>query len=98
MATKDWQADPSATLTRRLGISPKEPGSGRNGDAASTTTKVGCPDIWELSNGDIAVIGRDLTDVYRSQLPPDVSVGDDERLVILPGPMLTAAKTDIPDA
>ncbi|EWC62442.1 SC5B8.23c, unknown, len: 78 aa [Actinokineospora spheciospongiae] len=85
-------------MSRRLGISPREPGSGGDDDAASTTTKKTCPDIWELSNGDIAVIGRDLTDVYRPQLPDDMSVGDGERLVVIPGPMLRAAKKDIPDA
>jgi hypothetical protein len=57
-----------------------------------------CPDIWELDNGDIAVIGRDLTHMYAGRLPGDVRVGLDERLVIIPGDMLRAAKVDIPDA
>ncbi|WP_455574235.1 hypothetical protein [Actinokineospora sp. 24-640] len=95
---ENWQPDPSATLARRLGISPKQPGSWRSGDSASATSKNGCPDIWELSNGDVAVIGRDLTELYRAQLPEDVTVGDDERLVVLPGAMLVAAKIDIPNA
>jgi hypothetical protein len=56
-----------------------------------------CPDIWQLENGDIAVIGRDLTDNYRSRLPPEVSVGTDEKLVIIPRAMMIAAKKDIPD-
>ncbi|MGH3832612.1 MAG: hypothetical protein ACRDRS_19590 [Pseudonocardiaceae bacterium] len=52
----------------------------------------------ELSNGDVAVIGRDLTDVYVGRLPNGVSVAEDERLVILPGVILSAAKRDFPDA
>jgi hypothetical protein len=98
MSDDVWQPDPTATLTRRLGISPKEPGSGGNGGSASTTAKKGCPDIWQLSNGDVAVIGRDLTDAYLSRLPDDVNIDEDERLVVLPGEMVIAAKADIPDA
>lgn len=80
-----WEADPSALFLRRLGPF----GSGR---------RPSCPDIWELDNGDIAVIGRDLTESYISRLPDDVSVADDERLVIIPRARLTSAKADIPDA
>nr|WP_223187601.1 hypothetical protein [Streptomyces sp. CBMA29] len=57
-----------------------------------------CPDIWLLDNGDIAVIGRDLTADYASRLPEGVMVGSGERLVVIPGNMLSAAKADIPDA
>ncbi|WP_078610960.1 MULTISPECIES: hypothetical protein [Streptomyces] len=42
--------------------------------------------------------GRDLTAVYASRLPTGVSIGPDERLVVIPGNMLSAAKVDIPDA
>ncbi|MFI7251310.1 hypothetical protein [Micromonospora chalcea] len=55
MATR-WDADPTAAFARRLGRSAAE-----LGESGGTTT---CPDIWELSNGDVAVIGRDLTDAY----------------------------------
>ncbi|MER5458422.1 MULTISPECIES: hypothetical protein [unclassified Micromonospora] len=85
-----WNADPTATFTRRLGRS-----AGELGESGGTTT---CPDIWELSNGDVAVIGRDLTDAYASRLPDGVSVGSDERLVVIPRSMILAAKPDIPDA
>jgi hypothetical protein len=57
-----------------------------------------CPDIWQLSNGDIAVIGRDLTASYGLRLPDGVRLSADERLVVIPGNMLSAAKADIPDA
>ncbi|MFI9593705.1 hypothetical protein [Nonomuraea sp. NPDC052265] len=87
---RPWEADVSAELRRRLGRSALELGD--------TTASPSCPDIWELSNGDIAVIGRDLTESYRSRLPAGVSIARDERLVVIPRKMLVAAKPDIPDA
>jgi hypothetical protein len=87
---RPWEADPSADLERRLGKSPL--------DLGNTTGSPSCPDMWELSNGDVAVIGRDLTEAYAARLPEGVSVGCDERLVIIPRNMLIAAKGDIPDA
>jgi hypothetical protein len=66
-------------------------------ELGSTSDDPTCPDIWELDNGDIAVIGRDLTGNYTHRLPNGVSVGHDERLVIIPGIMLRVAKADIPD-
>lgn len=85
-----WEADPAASLARRLGKSAKELGQ--------TGGRESCPDIWELDNGDIAVIGRDLTDLYASRLPDDVTIYHDERLVIIPRATIIAAKADIPDA
>ena len=85
-----WEADPAAQFTRRLGKSPHELGN--------TNEDITCPDLWELSNGDVAAIGRDLTEVYRDQLPPGVNVGSDERIIILPRNMVIATKPDIPDA
>ncbi len=87
-----WEADPQATFTRRLGRHPAQL------DTPATNGKSGCPDIWELSNGDVAVIGRDLTDHYADRLPDDVTVVDDERLVVIPRATILAAKKDIPDA
>ncbi|MFD2422140.1 hypothetical protein [Amycolatopsis pigmentata] len=88
--TRPWEADPSAVMARRLGKSPVELG---NTDKVS-----GCPDVWELDNGDIAVIGRDLTSSYEPRLPDGVKIAGDERLVVLPRNVLVAAKPDIPDA
>ena len=87
---RPWEADPHASFKRRIGKSALELGS--------TSDNPTCPDIWELDNGDVAVIGRDLTSAYSGRMPRDVSVGHDERLVVIPGVMLRAAKTDIPDA
>jgi hypothetical protein len=87
---RPWEADPSALFARRLGKSAEELGDSKGKDD--------CPDIWELDNGDIAVIGRDLTAAYTSRLPSGVSLSPDERLVVIPGNMLSAAKPDIADA
>jgi hypothetical protein len=87
---RPWEADINARFVRRLGKSALELGN--------TSASPSCPDIWELDNGDIAVIGRDLTAVYGGRLPTDVSIGADERLVVIPRNMLVAAKSDIPDA
>lgn len=86
---RPWEADATAELRRRLGKSALELGD--------TTGSPSCPDIWELSNGDIAVIGRDLTSAYRDRLPPGVSLDEDESLVVIPRNMIIAAKPDIPD-
>lgn len=88
--SRSWEADPSALFERRLGKSAKELDDSREVDD--------CPDIWQLDNGDIAIIGRDLTADYSSRLPAGVSLRADERLVVIPGNMLSAAKPDIADA
>jgi hypothetical protein len=86
--SRPWEADTTATFRRRLGKSASELGV--------TDNTPNCPDIWELDNGDVAVIGRDLTPEYAQRLPEGVHIGADERLVVLPGTMLRAAKVDIP--
>lgn len=87
---RPWEADPSALFERRLGRTAQELGNSDDDDD--------CPDIWQLENGDVAVIGRDLTAAYSAHLPAGVSLAADERLVVIPGNMLSAAKVDIPDA
>ncbi|MGW8526161.1 hypothetical protein [Nocardiopsis sp. NPDC055824] len=87
---RPWEADPGADMVRRLGRSPEE---------LDTTNHVkGCPDIWELDNGDIAVIGRDLTPLYAHRLPEGALISSGERLVVIPRATLISAKADIPDA
>jgi len=56
-----------------------------------------CPDIWELDNGDFAVIGLDITDTALPKLPPTAGCGPDERIVRLPRKLLVNARRDIPD-
>ncbi|MFE3070475.1 hypothetical protein [Streptomyces sp. NPDC059247] len=86
---RGWEADPSSPLVRRLGRSPAELGT--------TGGEQGCPDVWELENGDIAVVGRDLTDSYLARLPPGLVVAPDERIVVIPRRTAAAAKADLPD-
>ncbi|WP_062205132.1 hypothetical protein [Streptomyces sp. NBRC 109706] len=88
--TDRWQADPEAPFARRLGKSSHELGQ--------TSGNASCPDVWELENGDVAVIGSDLTRAYEGRLPEGVSVDPGERLVIIPRATIVAAKADIPDA
>lgn len=85
--SRPWEADPSAELVRRLGKSALELGE--------TSAGPTCPDIWELDNGDVAIIGREHTADYAGRLPDGVAIGHDERLVVIPRSMLIAAKSDI---
>lgn len=56
----------------------------------------GCPDIWELNNGDFAIIGADITNLA-GELPPSAGCAPDERIVRIPRKILIHAKRDIPD-
>jgi hypothetical protein len=75
---------------RRIGEDPHA-----NGQQCSGTS--GCPDIWELENGDFAVIGIDITNSAAPKLPSTAGCGPDERIVRLPRNLLVNAKRDIPD-
>ncbi|MFF4252797.1 hypothetical protein ACFY1L_16460 [Streptomyces sp. NPDC001663] len=57
-----------------------------------------CPDIFELSNGDFAVIGAEATEALDGELPADASRADYERIVVISRETLIEAKKDIPDA
>lgn len=85
-----WDADEAASFLRRLGKSAHELGT--------TAGNASCPEIWELDNGDVAVIGTDLTASYAGRLPAGVSVDPGERLVVIPRSTIVSAKADIPDA
>jgi hypothetical protein len=87
---RPWEADPSTKFERRLGKTAAELGGSR--------TNNDCPEIWRLHNGDIAIVGRDMTTALADRLPTGMRIGKDERLVVIPGNMLSAAKPDIPDA
>lgn len=87
---RPWEADPQARIRRRLGRSASELGY--------TKQLESCPDILELDTGDVAIVGRDMTQTLAPTLPDGVSIGPDERLVVIPRGMLVAAKPDIPDA
>jgi hypothetical protein len=74
---------------RRIGPNPHAAG-------AQTYALVGCPDIFELTDGDFAIIGSDIT-AFAGNLPPSASCGPDERIIRIPRRTLVLAKQDIPD-
>lgn len=76
-------------FVKRLGPDPHEGG-------ALTPGVYGCPDIWELDNGDFAIIGADIT-AFQGSLPPSANCGPDERIIRIPRKTLVFAKRDIPD-
>ena len=78
------------TFLKRIGPDPHENG-------AQTAACLGCPDVWELDNGDFAVIGIDITESALPKLPLTAGCGPDERIVRLPRNLLINAKRDIPD-
>ncbi len=79
----------SVNFVKRLGPDPHARG-------VQTYALCGCPDIWELDDGDFAIIGTDITSAAGG-LPPSASCGPDERIVRIPRKTLILAKPDIPD-
>lgn len=73
---------------RRIGPDP-------HANGATSAGCQGCPDIWELADGDFAVIGADITDAT-GKLPPSANCGPDERMVRIPRKTLVLAKAAIP--
>lgn len=57
----------------------------------------GCPDVWELSNGDFAVIGIRKTKEFLPLLPESAGCGQDEEIVLVPRIVMANAKRDLPD-
>lgn len=74
---------------RRLGPDP-------HANGAQTIALSGCPDVWELADGDFAVIGIEMTEVALPLLPPTAGCGPDERIVRVPRKTLLAAGRDLP--
>jgi hypothetical protein len=85
-----WEADAAANFQHRLGASAHELEL-TGGDAS-------CPEMWWLDNGDVAVIGAELTTSYQGRLPEGVKVDPGEKLVILPRAIVISARRGIPDA
>ncbi|GGT60479.1 hypothetical protein [Streptomyces coeruleorubidus] len=76
-------------IVRRIGIPPRERGS---------TSGANCPDLFELADGNFAVIGTEATAELESELPGDASRADYETIVIITRETLVRTKADIPDA
>ena len=75
---------------KRLGPDPHANGT-------ETKSLCGCPDIWEMADGDFAVIGLNITAAVKSRLPPTANCGPDECIVKIPRTTLVLAKPDIPE-
>src|SRR5687768_14151481 len=64
----------ASSIGRRMGLSPSARGS---------MTNCTCPDIFELADGNFAVVGTDRTEELRDQLPPDAGVASYEKIVVI---------------
>lgn len=74
-------------ILRKLGPPP---------DAARCAGGHSCPDLFELSTGDFAIIGMDITTAALGWLPPGSGCGPEERIVSVPRRTLVLARPDIP--
>ena len=75
-------------FNKRIGPDP-------HANGANSAGGDGCPDIWQLDDGDFAIIGIDITGAAKAKLPPTAGCGSDERIVRLPRNVLVNAKRDI---
>ena len=89
MPDVDREMNPPIEFLRRIGQDP-------HANGAQTAACRGCPDLWELANGDFAVIGIDITNAAIDKLPPTAGCGPDERIVRLPRNLLVNARQHIP--
>ena len=80
-------------FSRRLGPAPRAEAGAR----PACYTTCGCPDIFELADGDFAIIGSDITESAAAKLPPTAGCALHERIVRIPRNLLVLAKADIPD-
>ena len=78
---------PAAPIFRRVGLPPS---------ARGCATEYSCPDIFELADGNFAVIGTDRTDELQSLLPSDAGVAAYERIVVITRETMIAAGKDLP--
>lgn len=77
-------------ILRRIGPDP-------HANGRKTIACHGCPDLFEMTDGDFAVIGIDVTAKVTPHLPPTAGCGPDERIVRIPRSLLIEARADIPD-
>ncbi|OIV35788.1 hypothetical protein BIV57_19770 [Mangrovactinospora gilvigrisea] len=55
-----------------------------------------CPDVFEMADGNFAVIGREATGPLRGHLPSDAKLGPNERIVVVDRQVLLQAAMDMP--
>ena len=85
---KTFPNPPVPAFSRRLGPDPHQ-------DGKQTAACNGCPDLWELENGDVAVIGIRITNAAKAGLPATADCGPDEEIVLVPRDVFLAAQGDI---
>lgn len=83
-------ADKSQMLEFKHRIGPDPHANG-----AKTAALDGCPDIWELEDGNFAVIGIDVTERVHGRLPESAGCGPDEKVVLLPRELVLKARSDL---
>jgi hypothetical protein len=57
-----------------------------------------CSQLIELTDGDFAAVGADITSEIAGNLPPGPGVGPQERVVRIPRRVMIASRADIPAA
>jgi hypothetical protein len=77
--------DTPPVVGRRVGLAPSE--------RADCTSSGNCPDVFELENGDYAIVGRDVSFVL--ELPADAGRSEAERIVLAPRTVMMAAARDL---
>ena len=80
------------TIKKRCGVDPHTLPEGEASIFFS-----GCPDVFELSDGSYAIIGKKMTNEIKDILPDDASCAADEEIIVVPRFILSNAKRDIPD-
>lgn len=55
----------------------------------------GCPDIWELENGDFAIIGFQASAEIISTLPESASIEGDEAMIVVPRAVVLGARKNL---
>jgi hypothetical protein len=89
MGSADSDGHAPVTIVGRLGSTPQERGSSQG---------MNCPDVFILSDGSIAYIGKDRAEELRAQLPDGADIGSDGRLVVFPWDAVRDALRDMPAA
>jgi hypothetical protein len=85
--TNEYPSSEAAEMVvrRRVGTAPQERGS--------CTSSGNCPDVLELTNGDFAVIGADVSGSL--DLPAYAGRSETEGIVVVPRAVMLAAVRDL---
>jgi hypothetical protein len=86
MVSDDSSALPPSSIRRRVGLAPA---------ARACNTSCTCPDIYELEDGNFAVVGTNRTKELRDGIPADGGVAHYEDIVVITRETLLAAIKDL---